>query len=309
MMETRERRPAKSASFFDRAAARYDAFFFTEEPVFAAVYFRTALALWTIGFFVPRLPHLRELYSERALHVPHPWMARFGGVPELPLAAVWLCVVVLLLCLVAFAVGYHARKLHPVIFVLLCYLLGYDVSTVRGYGQLAFYQWLVGYCLPYDRLRDPSGAVLRAPRWGLRLSMLLFTSVYLFSVLAKTHGGEGWFDGKTLFYTLRGQDYGSFLLSEWFPVSLGAARVLGWATLIGECFIGVGLWLRVVRPWAVLACIAMHVTMALSLRVSILFHLLMLGHLPLFLSPRAWERLWDNARASPAFSALRRIRP
>jgi hypothetical protein len=165
---------------------------------------------------------------------------------------------------------------------------------------------MIAYFLSYDRLRDASGAVLRAPRWGLRLAMLLFTSVYVFGVVAKTYGGEGWFDGKTLYYTLRGHDYGSFLLSAWFPVSLGIARVLGWATLASECFIGVGLWLRWTRPWAVLACIAMHGMMALSLRVSILFHLLMVGHLPLFLSARAWERLWEKARA---FSAPRQPRP
>lgn len=292
-----------------RLAARWNAFFFAEEPVYRAVYFRAALALWTIGFFVPRLPYLRELYSERGIHVPHPWMARLGGMPELPLWAVWLCVIALLFCLVAFAMGYHARKLHPLIFLLLCYLLGYDVSTVRGYGQLAFYQWLIAYCLPYDRLHDASGRVLSAPRWGLRLSMLLFTSVYLFSVLAKTHGGEGWFDGTTLYYTLHGRDYGSFLLSAWFPVSHGMARVLGWATLVSECFIGIGLWVPKARPWAVLACVGMHVVMALSLRVSILFHLLMLGHLPLFLSTRAWEQLWEKAQLPRAVSALRRIQP
>ena len=301
-------RPAKSESLWRRAAARYDDFFFAEESVFAAVYVRAALALWTIGFFAPRLVHLRELYIDRAVHVPHPWLARLGHVPELPLWAVGIGVALLLVFLVAFAAGYHARRLHPIIVLLLCYLFGYDVSTVRGYGQLAFYQWIVCYCLPYDSLRDHGGAVLRAPRWGLRLAMLLFSSVYLFSVLAKTLGGEGWFDGKTLYYTLRGRDYGTFLLSEWFPVSLDLARFLGWITLASECFIGFGLWARRTRPWAVLVCVAMHVTMALSLRVSILFHLLMLGHLPLFLSPRAWERLWNEARASRAFSVLRRTR-
>lgn len=300
---------ATSESLLRRAAARWNDFFFAEEPVHAAVYFRTLLALWTLGFFVPRLPHLRELYTERTIRVPHPWAARFGVFPELPLWAVWLCVIGLLLGLVAFAAGCHARKLHPLIFLLLCYLLGYDVSTVRGYGQLAFYQWIVGYCLPYDRLRDSSGAVLSAPRWGLRLVMLLFTSVYIFSVLAKTLGGEGWFDGKTLYYTLRGHDYGSFLVSAWFPVSLDVARVLGWITLASECFIGFGLWLRWTRPWAVLVCVGMHAMMALSMRVSILFHLLMLGHLPLFFSPRAWEQLWDEDRWRGAFSGLRRTPP
>jgi hypothetical protein len=303
-----EARAAKGPSLRHRIAAQWAEFFFADEPVYPAVYFRVALALWTVGFFAPRLPHLRELYAERAIHVPHPWMARVGGMPALPVWAVWSCVLVLLASLALFAAGYHARKLHPLIVLLLCYLFGYDVSTVRGYGQLAFYQWLVAYCLPYDRLRDGSGRVLCAPRWGLRLSMLLFTSVYLFGVLAKTHGGEGWFDGKTLYYTLRGHDYGRFLLSEWFPVSLGVARGLGWATLLSEGFIGFGLWWRGTRPWAVLLCVGMHVMMALSLRVSILFHLLMLGHLPLFLSASAWERLWDRMRAPRALSALLRIR-
>jgi hypothetical protein len=160
-----EARSAKSVSIAGRAAGRWNDFFFAGAAVHPAVYFRIALAQWTMGFFLPRLPFLRELYTEGAIHVPHPWLARLGVRPELPLEAVWPGVILLLLCLVAFAAGYHARRLHPLILLLLCYLLGYDVSTVRGYGQLAFYQWLVAYCLPYDRLCDHEGAVLRAPRW------------------------------------------------------------------------------------------------------------------------------------------------
>ena len=300
---------AKDESMRARAAAAWNRFFFDEAPVAPAIYFRIFLALWTIGFFVPRLPHLRELYTERGIHVPHPWLARFGGLPALPLWLVGSSVIVLMLCLACFAAGYHARRLHPLIVLLLGYLLGFDVAMVRGYGQLAFYQWLVAYCLPYDRLRDSHGAALRAPRWGLRLAMLLFTSVYLFSVLAKTIGGEGWFDGKTLFYTLRGNDYGRFLLSAWFPVSLEVARVLGWMTLASECFVGMGLWNRRTRPWAMLLCAAMHTMMALSMRVSILFHLLMIGHLPLFFSAGTWERLSAWVRAAPALSGLRRNPP
>ena len=300
--------PARDKPLRQRAAERWNDFFFAEGPVAPAVYFRIFLALWTIGFFVPRLPHLRELYTERGIHVPHPWVARFGGFPELPLWFVWSCVIILLLCLACFAAGYRARTFHPMIILLLGYLLGYDVSNVRGYGQLAFYQWLVAYCLPYDRLRDSSGVILEAPRWGLRLAMLLFTSVYLFSVLAKTIGGEGWFDGKTLFYTLRGNDYGSFLLSAWFPVSLAVARVLGWMTLASECFVGLGLWHRRTRVWAMLLCVAMHTMMAFSMRVSILFHLLMVGHLPLFFSAGTWQRLQTRLPAF-ALSGLRRNPP
>jgi hypothetical protein len=281
----------RSNALSKRIARRWNDFFFQDIPVYPAVYFRVFLASWTALFFLPRLPHLRELYTDRAIHVPHPWLARIGAVPELPLAGVWIIVLLLLACVVAFAAGFHARRLHLPILLLLAYFFSYDISTVRGYGQLAFYQWLIALGLPYDRLRNAQGDVFRAPRWGLRLATMLFGSVYLFSVCAKTIGGEGWFDGRTLYYTLRGQDYGSFLLSAWFPISLGTARVLGWITLASECFIGLALWHRRTVHWAMLVSAGMHLTMGLSMRVSVLFHLLMVGHLPLFFSTATWERL------------------
>jgi hypothetical protein len=157
-------------------------------------------------------------------------------------------------------------------------------------------------------LRDGDGAVFEAPRWSLRIAMLLFSSVYLFSVLAKSIGGDGWFDGRTLYYTLRSHDYGTFLVSAWFPISLGTARVLGWATLAAETFIGIGLWHRRTIIFAMLTCVAMHTMMALTMRVSILFHLLMVGHLPLFFSPSTWARLRTSIVGSLGFSAPRRAR-
>jgi len=292
-------------AWWSRIVERYDAFFFDAVPVDAAVYFRVFLALWTICYFVPRLPHLRELYTETALHVPHPWLVAVGGLPALPLWGVWMAVLVFLSCVAAFGAGFHARKVQLPIILVLAYLLGYDVANVRGYGQLAFYQWLIVYCLPYDRLRTGDGSVIVAPRWGLRLVTLLFSSVYLFSVLAKTIGGEGWFDGRTLYYTLRGHDYGSFLVSAWVPVSLGAARVLGWATLASEVFIGIGLWHRRTAIGAMLLCVGMHGMMTLTMRVSILFHLLMVGHLPLFFAPSTWARLRAYVLAMRTVSAPR----
>jgi hypothetical protein len=291
-----------AASWRTHLSARWTHFFFAEEAVYPAVYFRVFLALWTVAFFVPRLPHLRELYTEPATHVPHPWIARLGGFPDLPLFAIWMLVIALLAATIAFAAGFHARTLHPFIILLLAYLHAYDISTVRGYGQLGFYQWLIAYCLPYDRLRDAEGEVLHAPRWGVRLATLLYASVYLFSVCAKTIAGEGWFDGRTLYYTFHGQDYGSFLLSAWFPISREVAKMFGWCTLAAETFIGLGLWHRRSARLAMFTCVAMHTMMALTLRVSILFHLLMIGHLPLFFGTETWERLLPTTwrRRAPA---------
>ncbi|MET0592477.1 MAG: HTTM domain-containing protein [Polyangiaceae bacterium] len=280
------------SSVVSRLARRWNDFFFAERAVYPAVYFRIVLASWTILFFLPRLPHFAELYTTAGVHVPHPWLVRVGAVIELPMVGVELLFALLLALLIAFGIGAtHARRAHLPIMAILAYFFSYDISTVRGYGQLAFYQWLVLFCLPYDRLKDTEGNVFCAPRWGLRLATMLFSSVYLFSVCAKTIGGEGWFDGRTLYYTFRGQDYGQFLLSAWFPISLDVARVLGWATLASECFVGLGLWHPRTKRLAMFVCVGMHTMMALTMRVSILFHLLMVAHLPLFFSTETWERL------------------
>jgi hypothetical protein len=283
----------------ERPSGAWNRFFFTLEPVYAAVYFRVFLSLWTIAFFVPRLPYLEELYTARAIHTPHPLLA-LVGVPLLPLWAVWCVVLSLFACLAAFAMGVRPRAMHVVILAHLAYLFGFDISILRGYGELAFYQWLLLWCMPYERLYDERGEVIRAPRWGTRLAMMQFCLVYLFTIGAKTIGGDGWLDGRTLYYTLRGHDYGSFLLSAWLPISLGAARILGWATLASETFIGLGLWNRLTRPFAMLVCFGMHLGMALSLRVAVLFHLLMVGHLALFLPAEAWARRWPERRSEAA---------
>jgi len=274
----------------------WNRFFFTEEPVYGAVYFRVFLALWTMCFFIPRLPYLEELYTARAIHTPHP-LWELVGIPLLPLWLVQLVVGSLFVCLAVFAAGHRPRDMHLLILLHLAYLFGFDISLLRGYGMLSFYQWLLLWFMPYDRLMQ-DGRVVQAPRWGTRLVMLQFCSVYAFTVLAKTIGGDGWFDGRTLYYAWRGQDYGSFLLSAWLPMPQKIATVLGLLTLINEVCVAVGLWFRWSRPLALLGCATMHLGMALSLRVSPLFHLLMVGHLFLFLPPLLQEKAWPaRARA------------
>jgi hypothetical protein len=279
-------------------------FFFTREPVYAAVYLRVFLGLWTLAFFLPRLPYLTELYGSRLLRHP-PASLRWLTPPVLPPGALWALVLLLMAALIAFACGVHARRLHLLILVLLAYLLVLDLSILVGYGGLAFCQWLLGYFVPYDRLRDDRGEVREQVRFGTRLVMLQFCSVYLFTVLAKTVGGAGWWDGSALYYSWRGHSYGQFLLSAWFPVSRDVAKWLGRVILASEGFIALGMWHRRTRFWAMLVCLGMHLGMLLSLRVSPLFHLLMLGHLPLFVPAATWSRCGGPARRralSEAFS-------
>lgn len=273
--------------------ARWEQFFFAEESVLPAVLWRIGLSLWTLCFFIPRLPYLEELYTSLAIHTPHPLMERLIGVPLLPLWAVWGVVLSCMTCLVLFAVGYEARRMHLLILLHLLYLFGFDISILRGYGELAFYQWLLLWWLPYDRCFDLAGRVLQAPRWGTQLARLQFSLVYAFTVGAKVLGGDGWLDGRTLYLAIKGHDYGQFLLSAWLEVTPTAAMVMGWLTLLAELFIALGLWHDRTRRAAMLTCFLLHLGMATMLRVSFLFPLLMWGQLLLFLTPANPPKLPD----------------
>lgn len=266
---------------------RVETFFFAEESTRFAVRWRQALALWTVLFFLPRLPYLDELYTDLAVHTPHPLLERFFGVPLLPLWAVWAVMGSCLACLGLFMAGIQVRRMHVLILAHLCYLYGFDISILRGYGELAFYQWLILWFLPYDGVKSGQGEPSMAPRWGTQLARIQFTLVYVLTVPAKLLGGAGWLDGKTLYYTLKGQDYGQFLLSAWIPVNQQATMVMGWMVLMGELVVGVGLWFERTRKLAIVTCLLLHVGMALMLRVSFLFPLLMWAHLVLFMGWRS----------------------
>lgn len=273
-----------------RLMTGWNTFFFSEEPVTAAVIWRVLLGLWTLAFFVPRAPHLEELYTAKAIHVPHPLLELLLGVPLLPLWGVQLLFLVLVACLAAFVSGWRARHAHLGVLLLLGFFYGFDISIIRGYGELSFYQWLLTWFMPYDRLLGEDGQVRWASRWGTRLVMLQFCSVYVFTVMAKLVGGDGWWDGQTLYYALKGREFGQFLLSDGWDVTRTQAMWGAWAALLTELFIAFGLWHRKTRRLAMLACVGLHGMIGLTMRVSVLFPLLMWIHLPLFWEPSGWNR-------------------
>jgi hypothetical protein len=266
--------------------AAWARFWFTAEPVWPIWAYRFGLSAWTVAFFLPRIPYLDELYGSWPVHQPAPPI-QWIGAPVFPLIVVQLMVGTLLglLVLFAFGVGRHPRILHVAIGILLVYLLGYDHPTIRGYGKIAALQWVLLFVAPYDR---PPGD--RAPRWAKRLLMLQFSSVYVFTVLAKLVQGRGWDDGQTLYWALTSPQFGQHLVSDWVTFTPAMTAVLGWMVLASELFVGIGLWFRPTRKLAILACIGLHLGMALTLRVSLLFHALMWLHLVLFVSGPEGDR-------------------
>ena len=274
-------------------------FLVTDETLFVRWYQRF-LCFWTFLFFLPRLPHAQELYGRTYLRSSIPvW--KWIGDPILPLWLIHLLFFLLALGLAAFAFGYMMRLAHVLILIILSLLFAQDMVMPRAYGVLAYIQWFLLFLAPYDDMGVRPDNPGRSASWQTFLLRLQFTSVYFFTVIAKLAAGQGWLTGETLYRILNSPRYGLWLLSQW-GVSRELCISLSVGTLAMEWFVAFGLWFEKTRKLAILVCVFLHLSMALTLRVSVLFHLLMIGHLLLFASSKSrhTKPLYPSDQARPS---------
>jgi hypothetical protein len=268
----------------------FDRFFLAESGCTAVVVFRFGFGLWSLCFWAVRLPHIWELYCRPILRPALPPVHWFGGflLPE------WLAtslVALVLLLVLGFVFSARPRRFHLALFAPLCVLYAYEGRNAGAYGVLAFIVWWLLLLVPYDRWRDRKGCVRQVPITGQRLLALQWSSIYLFTVAAKVFEGSGWLDGTALWRALHSQHTGQFLLSALWDVPLWFCQLAGWGAMMAEVFVGLGVWFVRTRRPAMVVCVLLHTTMALTLNISPLFHSLMVLHLILFIDERFWLRL------------------
>jgi len=295
---------ASRASLVPRAIDAYTRVFLDEKATIGARVFRALLALWTVAFFVPRLPHATELYARPVLRQSsRVWRALGDPIPP-PWLATTAIVLVIVLSLVFAFTPRHARVVHVLLLVPLSFLFAVDTVMPRAYGGLAYLQWWLLFLAPYERAFDDDGALSRAPPVGTRVLQAQLALVYFFAVFSKLVDGEGWLDGRAVFHAFYSERYGRFLLSTWGIPGL-LAVILSWGTILGEFFVAVALVVPRaprVRALGLLTLVGLHVGMALTLRVSVLFHALMIAHCALFFSDAAWSRILRTDRVVRALS-------
>lgn len=270
--------------------------------------FRVYFALWMMAFYLPRVPHLDELIVRPVLREPVLWLRMIDD-PAMPLWMAQLLVVTLLLSAGCVAAGFLVRPAYMTMTVMHSLLFMQDQANQRAYGMLALsLAWLFA-AAPFEAVA-PGQRGRRANRWATHMVMLQFAVMYGFAAAAKlTASGGGWLDGSVIDRIFRAPEFGRFGLSalyvSWSAVPDWIAKAIAWGTIATEGFIAVALWYRRSWRWAALAVIGLHLGLMLSLRVSILFHLLMIGHLVLFVPDREWLRwrrkctgYWRRRRAS-----------
>ncbi|MCB9569766.1 MAG: HTTM domain-containing protein [Myxococcales bacterium] len=263
--------------------------FFEPAPVAAVLRFRRLLALWTAVYVGVRLPHLGELYCQGILNDGVLYRHVDVGPPSE--GVVIVVVVALGIALALVVVGRRVRAATLAAFVLFGLLVGIEAAVPRAYAELALIQWGLLVFAPGPPARLEGGAERVEAPWASRLVVLQLASVYVFAGLAKLVGGAGWWSGEAVLHVLRSPHYGDHLLSSWWALGPGGAAAIAWATMLGELGIGVGLVFARTRRWAALGLVVLHVAIALSMRVSLLFHALVFAHLVLLVGPRGVTKM------------------
>jgi len=148
--------------------------------------------------------------------------------------------------------------------------------------------------LPLDAywsvLRRSSESVARArshaSAWGLRLIQIEMAAIYASAAISKL-SGETWQNGTAMWYVSRMTDnFGRLVPSVYFDhfwVSAG----LTWGALFIEATLPVALWFRGTRKLAILAGVALHLGIELSMNLFLFEWVMMLGLLA-FVVPSEW---------------------
>lgn len=246
-------------------------FFFADESVRGVHAFRVLLAVWTAVMVAERLPYAGELYALPVL--------RIGLVTAAPpFAAVVGAMIGVFVGAGLIVAGRWPLVATAGVLVCFAWLAAVEVRLPRAYVVLALIQWFILMWAPAQRDGE-------APRWVSQLLKLQFSVAYGFAGIGKL-GAAGWRTGEAVAVTLRAPHYGDYLLSSWVALDVGVwPWVIAWGTIVGEIFIALGLWWPLTRRAAIVALVLLHVGIAATLRISWLFHALMLLHVVLFVRP------------------------
>jgi len=279
------------------AQSRIGAFFFSEGSCTSLVVFRVGFAMWSLWYWSVRLPHVWELFCRPVLR-PSVRVAGLLGTAPPPVWLIQALIIGVLGLLLGFAASRRPRLFHLLLLLPVSILAILQGRNSGAYSDLALIVWWLLLLAPYARIQSEDGTLCLGPITGKRLLALQWSSVYLIAVPAKLLDGGGWLNGRGLWRALHSEHTGQFLLSAWVDLPLWLCRIASCSTLAAELFVGIAIWFPRTRKAALVVCILLHLGMALSLRITPLFHTLMLLHLVLFVTDREWARAGLGQSAS-----------
>ncbi len=207
--------------------------------------------------------------------------------------------------------GFHTRLAAVVAFVAVISLHRRNPWVFQA-GDMAlrvfsFYFMFVpaGAALSLDRWRRSRAEFWEFPlrsAWPLRLIQVQFSVIYLFSVWTKVRGTT-WNDGTAVSYALRIGELVRLDLPASITESLLVSNLATYATLAVELGLAVLVWNRRARPWVLVAGVAFHLAIEVTVRVGF-FSLTMFVYYLAWLHPESVRMgllgLRRSLRLSPA---------
>ena len=268
------------------AVAAWDRFWFAPRSVSTLAVIRIAFGLlllgWTAGIghdlfdlfsrdgVLPAQPDLHDSVGQGAWGL----LGTFTGNGALVLAYTALVIGALMLM-----VGLKTRVAALVVFVMLLAFTRRN-PWVLDSGDLLL------QAIAFYLVFAPSGAALSADRWlaarsgrgefwahpqrapwVLRLFQLQLSILYLSAVWHKV-GGERWRDGTAVSYALRIGDLERLPVPAELTTSVLLSNVLTFGTLAVELSLALLVWNRRLRPWVLLAGVALHLGIDYAIRVG-----------------------------------------
>jgi hypothetical protein len=287
-------------------------FWFEPQPTSTLALLRVWFGLLAFGWTVTLAPDLGSFFSKTGILPAQPGGSGVWGVLGMfhTDSAAGLLFVALLLGSLALVVGYHTRLAAVVVFVGILsferrnpYVFNSGDGLVR---LIAFYLMLApaGVALSLDRWRTARDRFwefpARAP-WGLRLIQIQLSVVYLSTLWLKLQGTT-WNDGTAVSYAQRLTDLARLPLPPFVFHSATISNLLTYGTLLIEASVPILIWNRRLRPYVVIAGIALHIAIGYSIRVGF-FSIAMITLYISFLDPD-----WATQRLLELRGALARHR-
>jgi hypothetical protein len=264
-----------------RACTAWERFWFAQEPASTLALVRIAFAAVTLVWAATLVPDLGAFYGT-------------GG-PVEGSGAAGTVLALLFVAAGCLLVGYHSRIAAIAVPACLVWFDRVDGTVLNGGDALLRDIGLflalapLGAALSVDRWRRSRASFWDCPRrsvWPLRLVQVQVSVMYLASVVWKLSGST-WRDGTAVSYPLRIPGIARDPLPDSVAASPALVHVLTWGTLGAELAIGLLVWSRRARPWALAAGVLLHLSIEATLEPGFFSWAVLVGYVAFIPTERA----------------------
>lgn len=296
------------------AGRTWQSFWFEPQQMYPLGLVRIAFGALVIVWTLWLIPLRHTMLGPDGITAAQPSIPQTWGVFSIwnSDAAIMAGIVVLLVAGIALLAGWHSRVAAVVVFVLILSLERRNPWMFNSGDALIRIEALLlavspcGAALSLDQRRrgDSFWSAQIRPNWPIRLLQVQFSIVYLAAVQAKL-AGQPWLNGTAVSYVLRIEDMARLPLPRWLVANAIAMNAATWAVLAIELALAILVWFPRSRPWVLVAGIAMHLTIDLTIAIGIFSYAMFILYLA-WLSPETVKSLPDRLRHRRYCTAPRR---